>query len=250
MPKRLVLPSFIPPQLSQPVKAPPEGSDWAHEIKHDGYRIHARLARGDMKLLTRTGLNWTDRYQTTAKALSKIKVQEAYLDGELCAVRPDGTTSFADLQAATDLRSTQHLVYFVFDLLFLNGADLMAVPLLERKERLQALLKNAPKSILYSGHHIGDGKRFLEVVCGAKAEGIISKRVDAPYVPGNRGLWRKSKCLNREEFVIVGYSEPEGSRPYFGALLLGYYADSDDFGRAFRADVGHLFRLMPAGHSD
>jgi ATP-dependent DNA ligase len=133
-------------------------------------------------------------------------------------VRADGTTSFADLQAAADSRSTQNLVYFVFDLLFLNGKDLMAAPLLERKDQLQALLKNAPKSIQYSDHHIGDGKRFLEAVCGAKAEGIISKRVDAPYVPGNRGLWRKSKCLNREEFVIVGYSDPEGSRSQFGAL--------------------------------
>jgi ATP-dependent DNA ligase len=174
MPKRSDLPTFIPPQLSQPIKAPPEGSDWAHEIKHDGYRIHARVARGDVKLLTRTGLDWTDRYQTTAKALSKIKEQEAYLDGELCAVRPDGTTSFADLQAATDSRSTQDLAYFVFDLLFLNGKDLMAAPLLERKERLQALVEKAPKSIQYSDHHTGDGKRLFEAVCGAKAEGIIS----------------------------------------------------------------------------
>jgi ATP-dependent DNA ligase len=157
MPKRAALPSFIAPQLSQLVETPPEGDDWAHEIKHDGYRIHARIARGGVKLLTRTGLDWTDRYQTTAKALSKIKVQEAYLDGELCAVRADGTTSFADLQAATDSRSTQNLGYFAFDLLFLNGKDLMAVPLLERKQRLQALLKKAPRSIQYSDHHIGDG---------------------------------------------------------------------------------------------
>jgi ATP-dependent DNA ligase len=157
--RRPALPTFIPPQLSQPVKVPPEGSDWAHEIKHDGYRIHARLARGGVKLLTRTGLDWTDRYQTTAKALSKIKVQEAYLDGELCAVRPDGTTSFADLQAATDSRSTLDIVYFVFDLLFVNGKDLMGTPLLERKERLRALLGSAPRPIQYSHHHIGDGTR-------------------------------------------------------------------------------------------
>jgi DNA ligase D-like protein (predicted ligase) len=235
MPKRTSSPSFIAPQLSQLVKMPPEGSDWAHETKHDGYRIHARLARGDVKLLTRTGLDWTDRYQATAKALSKIKAQEAYLDGELCAVRADGTTSFADLQAATDSRSTQHLVYFVFDILFVDGKDLMAAPLLDRKERLRTVLKKAPRFIQY---HIGDGKRFLEAVCGAKAEGIISKRVDAPCVPGNRGLWRKSKCLNREEFVIVGYSEPEGSRPYFGALLLGYYDDDGRLIYAGRAGTG------------
>jgi DNA ligase D-like protein (predicted ligase) len=232
------LPSFIPPQLSQLVKAPPEGQEWAHEIKYDGYRIHARIAKGDVKLLTRTGLDWTDRYEATAKALSKIRVQEAYLDGELCAVRPDGTTSFAELQAATDARSTQHLYYFVFDLLFLNGKDLMGAPLLERKERLQALLADTPQGVQYSDHHIGDGKRFLEAACTAKAEGIISKRVDAPYMSRNRGLWRKSKCLNREEFVIVGYSDPEGSRPYFGALLLGYYDGDGRLLYAGRAGTG------------
>jgi ATP-dependent DNA ligase len=111
-------------------------------------------------------------------------------------------------------------------------------PLLDRKARLQALLKDAPVSIQYSGHHIGDGKRILDAACRAKAEGIISKRVDAPYVPGNRGLWRKTKCLNREEFVIVGYSEPEGSRPYFGALLLGYYDDDGRLLYAGRAGTG------------
>jgi DNA ligase D-like protein (predicted ligase) len=238
MPKRPALPSFIPPQLSQLVKAPPEGPDWAHEIKYDGYRIHARLAKGDVKLLTRTGLDWTDRYQTTAKALAGLRLREAYLDGELCAVNPDGTTSFANLQAATDSRTTQDLVYFAFDLLFLNGKDLMAASLVERKERLRALLETAPRSIQYSHHHIGDGKRVLDAACAAKAEGVISKRTDSRYASGNRGLWRKAKCVNREEFVIVGYSEPEGSRPYFGALLLAYYDDAGRLLYAGRAGTG------------
>jgi DNA ligase D-like protein (predicted ligase) len=238
MPKRPTLPSFIPPQLSQLVKVPPEGDDWAHEVKYDGYRLHARLAGREVKLLNRTGLDWTDRYQTTAEALSKLRLRDAYFDGEVCAVRADGTTSFAELQAATDSRRTHTLIYFVFDLLFVNGKDLMAAPLLDRKGRLQALLKGAPTSIQYSGHHIGDGPRILDAACKAKAEGIISKRVDSPYVPGNRGLWRKSKCLNREEFVVVGYSEPEGSRPYFGALLLGYYDDNGRLLYAGRAGTG------------
>jgi DNA ligase D-like protein (predicted ligase) len=238
MPKRSELPSFIPPQLSQLVKAPPEGDGWAHELKYDGYRIHARLAGREVKLLTRTGLDWTGRYQTTAKALAGIGLRATYLDGELCAVRPDGTTSFAELQEATDTRTTHNLIYFVFDLLFVNGKDLMPAPLLDRKGRLQALLKDGPTFIQYSAHHIGDGKRVLDAACGAKAEGIISKRVDAPYVPGNRGIWRKSKCVSREEFVIVGYSEPEGSRPYFGALLLGYYDDDGRLLYAGRAGTG------------
>jgi len=178
MPKRNALPSFVPPQLSQLVKVPPEGDAWAHEVKYDGYRLQARLAGREVKLLTRTGLDWTDRYPATAKETSSIRARNAYLEGELCAVRPDGTTSFAELQAATDSRSTGHLVYFAFDLLFLNGRDMTGSPLLDRKGRLQSLLKGAPQSIQYSGHHIGDGKRILDAACRAKAEGINSKRVD------------------------------------------------------------------------
>jgi bifunctional non-homologous end joining protein LigD len=238
MSKRAGLPAFIPPQLSQLVERPPEGDGWAHEVKYDGYRIHARLAGRDVKLLTRTGLDWTDRYPATADALTGLRARGTYLDGELCSVRPDGTTSFAELQALTASHSTHHLIYFAFDLLFLNGRDLTQAPLLDRKGRLQALLKQAPPSIQYSGHHVGDGKRILDAACRAKAEGIISKRVDAPYVHGNRGLWRKAKCLNREEFVIVGYSDPEGSRPQFGALLLGYYDDDGRLLYAGRAGTG------------
>jgi len=238
MPKGTQIPAFVPPQLSQLAKAPPEGDGWAHEVKYDGYRLHARLAGREVKLLTRTGLDWTDRYPATAEALAGLRARGTYVDGELCAVRPDGTTSFAELQAATDSRSTGHLVYFAFDLLFLNGRDMTASPLLDRKGRLQSLLKGAPQSIQYSGHHIGDGNRILDAACRAKAEGIISKRVDAPYVSGNRGLWRKSKCLNREEFAIVGYTDPEGSRPHFGALLLGYYDDDGRLVYAGRAGTG------------
>jgi DNA ligase D-like protein (predicted ligase) len=218
-------PRSLPPKLTQPqlsllVEAPPSGPDWAHELKYDGYRIHARLVRGETKLLTRTGLDWTDRYAATANAVSALGVQSAYLDGELCAVRSDGTTSFSEIQAATDERRTTNLVYFVFDLLFPDGEKVAGLPLLQRKERLKAILEGAPRSIQYSDHHIGDGQRFLQAACGAKAEGIISKRVDAPYVPGDRGLWRIAKCYQREESIIVGYSEPEGSRSHIGTLLL------------------------------
>jgi DNA ligase D-like protein (predicted ligase) len=236
--KNVSLPTFIPPQLSLLVKSPPTGENWSHELKYDGFRFHARLDRGKVRLLTRTGLDWTDKYDNTASDVAKIKARTAYLDGELCAVNPDGTTSFAELQAATDSRSTNHLVYFAFDLLYLNGENLTELRLLDRKERLRKLLKGMPPSIQYSGHHLGDGKRFLDAACGAKAEGIISKRIDCPYKPGNRGLWVKTKCINEEEFVIVGYSEPEGSRPYLGALLLGYYDDAGKLVYAGRAGTG------------
>lgn len=121
-------------------------------MKYDGYRIHARLEHGRARLLTRTGLDWTDRCKSTAKALSTLPAQAAYLDGELCALRPDGTTTFAELQAATDQGRTGSLVYFVFDLLHLDGTNLMPLPLLERKERLNDLLEHAPLSIRYGDH--------------------------------------------------------------------------------------------------
>ena len=189
-------------------------------------------------MLTRTGLDWTDRYEATARALSALAVEAAYLDGELCALRPDGTTTFAELQAATDHRRTTSLVYVVFDLLHVDGDNLTALPLLERKGRLKELLDHAPLSIRYSDHHVGDGQRFLDAACAAKAEGIVSKRIDARYVPNDRGLWRKSKCYGREEFIIVGYTEPEGSRQYLGALLLAYFDDDGRLVYAGRVGTG------------
>ena len=236
--RRDVLPAFIPPQLIQLVKEPPVGAEWAHELKYDGYRIHARLNQGRAKLLTRTGLDWTHRYGQTATALAEIGKHSAYLDGELTAVSADGTTSFAELQADTDEGRTTHLVYFAFDLLYLDGRDITGLPLLERKEALKRLLKGAPRSIQFSDHHIGDGKRFWRAACGAKAEGIVSKRIDAVYAPGDRGIWRKSKCYLEEEFVVIGYSEPEGSRPLLGALLLAYYHDDGQLLYAERVGTG------------
>jgi ATP-dependent DNA ligase len=215
------LPAFIRPQLSLLVKAPPTGENWAHELKYDGFRFHARLDRGKVKLLTRTGLDWTDKYASTAIAISKIKARTAYIDGELCAVNADGTTSFAELQAATDSKSTSHLVYFAFDLLYLNGENLTTLTLLDRKERLRKLLKGMPQSVQYSGHHLGDGKCFLDAACGAKAEGIISNRLDCPYKPGNRGLWVKTKCINEEEFVVVGYQRAGGITAISGRVAVG-----------------------------
>jgi len=117
------MPAFIAPQLSLSVPAPPHGADWAHEIKLDGYRLHARLERGKAKLLTRTGLDWTARYETIAAAVAALEARALYLDGELCAVGADGVTSFPELQAATDTHLTAGLVFFVFDLLFLDGTD-------------------------------------------------------------------------------------------------------------------------------
>ena len=183
----------------------------------------ARLDRGAVKLLTRTGLDWTQKYPGIAKAVAGLDARRAYLDGELCGVGSDGITSFNIVQLASDSGNAAALVFFLFDLLHLDGEDLRLRPLIERKERLGTLLANAAPSLHYSDDVIGHGPPFYNKACGMHVEGIVSKRIDAPYTPGNRGLWLKVKCLHREEFVVIGSTDPEGSRPYIGALLLGYY---------------------------
>ncbi len=217
-------PKFVAPQLSLLVEAPPDGADWVHEIKWDGYRIHIRIEDGVACLLTRTGLDWTHRYKGIAKAAAAPAVRNAYLDGELCALRPDGTASFDDLQAATDGRKRIPLVYFAFDLLYLDGEDLRKHPLRERKQRLRELAAPDGPVIRYSEHFAGDAQAFFATACAAHVEGIVSKRLASPYVSENRGLWRKTKCYHQEEFVIVGYTDPKGARPHVGSILLAYYA--------------------------
>src|SRR3712207_1130122 len=138
------LPYFVPPQLTALTETAPEGGEWAHELKWDGYRMHARIDGNDVRLLTRTGLDWTDKYPAIAGALRRLSLEKAYLDGELCALSEAGLTSFSAMQAATDARSTDGLVLVLFDLLFLDGEDLTGEPLLVRKERLKALLASAP----------------------------------------------------------------------------------------------------------
>jgi bifunctional non-homologous end joining protein LigD len=232
------LPDFVPPQLAALAETAPEGGEWAHELKWDGYRMHARIDSGEVRLLTRTGLDWTPKYPPIVKSLGGLQVRQAYLDGELCALSEEGLTTFSAMQAATDARSVEGLVFVLFDLLFLDGEDLTAEPLRVRKQRLEAVLADAAPGLQYSEHHIGSGNTFYRHACKLGIEGIVSKRLDCPYNPGDRGVWRKVKCLNREEFVVVGWTDPEGSRPYLGALLLAYYAADGRLVYAGRAGTG------------
>jgi DNA ligase D-like protein (predicted ligase) len=237
-PHPAALPEWVPPQLTQLVDAAPEGDQWLHEIKFDGYRMHARLDRGAGKLLTRTGLDWTHKYPPIAAAVSAVGARQAYLDGELCGVFPDGITSFGMIQAASDAGNVAGLVFFIFDLLHLDGEDVGARPLIERKARLTELLSGAAPPLHYSDYHRGRGPAFHEQACKLELEGIVSKRADAAYAPGNRGLWLKVKCLHREEFVVVGWTDPEGRRPYLGALLLAYHDPDGRLVYAGRAGTG------------
>ena len=228
--------SWIEPQLCKLVTQVPAGDAWAHEIKFDGYRMHARIAAKQAMLLTRNGLDWTEKYPAIASALAALKCRQAYLDGELCAVQPDGATSFAGLQGHRVTPAT--LVYFAFDLLHLDGEDLTKLPLLDRKAKLETLLRSAAPAIRFSSHVIGNGTRVYEEAAKQGLEGVVSKAIDAPYRPGNRGVWVKTKALNRQEFVVVGWTDPEGSRPALGSLLLGHYGDDGKLVYAGRAGTG------------
>jgi ATP-dependent DNA ligase len=160
------LPRWVKPQLCKLVDAAPQGPEWLHEIKYDGYRIHARLDHGRVSLLTRTGLDWAHKYPSIAAALSVLPVKQTYLDGELCGVTRDGKTSFSLIQTASDSGNGAALVFFLFDLLYLDGEAISDAPLRERKERLRHLLPSAGSPLEYSDHQIGRGPEFYARACG------------------------------------------------------------------------------------
>jgi DNA ligase D-like protein (predicted ligase) len=241
--KGVPLPQFIPFQLSQLVEKRPSGPQWVHEIKLDGYRMAARIDNGRVQLLTRTGLDWTAKYPSAVEALSNLSAKSAYLDGELCGVDDAGLPSFARTQAATEGERGVHLVYYAFDLLPIGGWDVSGLTLIERKALLAPLLVGKA-GLQFNGHDAGDGALILEHAGKLGFEGVVSKTIDAPYAPGNRGLWRKAKALNRQEFVIVGWSDPEGSRPHLGALLLGYYTDDGKLTYAGRVGTGMPVKVL------
>jgi DNA ligase D-like protein (predicted ligase) len=234
--ERASLPTWVKPQLAALVKKAPDGPDWLHEIKLDGYRMHARLDAGRVKLLTRRGNDWTDKYPSIAKALTALPADSAYLDGELCGVLPDGRTAFNLIQNTMG-HGDAPLIFFLFDLLFLDGEDITALPLVDRKTRLEAFLVGALDCLRYNDHQIGHGPTFHRLACEHALEGIVSKRINGRYEPDRRS-WLKTKCLNREEFVVVGWSDPEGSRHRIGALLLGYYTPDGKLIYAGRAGTG------------
>ena len=170
--------------------------------------------------------------------MASLPARQAYLDGELCGIGPGGITSFSMIQAASDAGNAAGLVFFSFDLLYLDGVNIGPMPLIERKARLATLLSSVGSPLHYSDHQIGQSPTFHAKACELSLEGIVSKRADAPYAPGNRGLWLKIKCLHREEFVVVGWTDPEGARPFIGALLLAYYGPDGRLVYAGRAGTG------------
>src|SRR6516165_1473745 len=175
------LPKWVKPQLCKLVDKALRGPEWLHEIKYDGYRMHARLDRGRAQMLTRTGLDWTPKYPTIAAAVSALPARQGYFDGELCGVRPDRKTSFNLIQTASDAGNADALVFFLFDLLYFDGEAASAAPLRERKERLRGLLSDIGPPLHYNDHQIGRDPEFYAQVCEMSLEGIISKHADVPY---------------------------------------------------------------------
>lgn len=220
--KRAALPELVEPQLATLVSEAPEGGEWLHEIKLDGYRILARIEGGRVQLASRRGHDWTARLPSITSALGGLPVKSALLDGEVVVLGENGVSDFQRLQNSMQAGRDAECVYFAFDALFVNGLDLRPVALRERKAVLKAALAATRNARVRYGDHIeGGGAAFFARACELGLEGIISKRADAPYVSGRGRGWLKVKCLSVQEFVIGGYTAPEGSREHLGALLVG-----------------------------
>jgi bifunctional non-homologous end joining protein LigD len=217
--KTAKMPDFIEPQLCKSVSRPPDGADWIHEIKFDGYRVQMRVANGEATLKTRKGLDWTGKFSAIAKAAAKLP--DCIIDGEIVALDHDGSPSFASLQAAISDGKTDELVFFAFDLLFAVGSDLRREPLSERKSRLQILLKHQAgksKILRYVEHFESGGDAILKSACRLSLEGIVSKNKNAPYRSGRTESWVKAKCRAGHEVVIGGWKTTAGK---FRSLMVG-----------------------------
>jgi len=219
-------PEKLFPQLATLVKDVPQGEQWLHEIKYDGYRLLCMFSGGDVRLLTRHGNDWTDRFGSIAEAAAGLGISEGILDGELVVLKRDGTTDFQALQNYLREGVKARLFYYAFDLPWLGGYDLTRSPLIERKKLLHSILEphlSSRFAIRYSDHIQGNGAFVFQNACEHGLEGLVSKRADSTYEQKRSHHWVKVKCMRRQEFVVGGYTDPGGARANFGALVLGVY---------------------------
>jgi bifunctional non-homologous end joining protein LigD len=220
-------PDFIPPQLATLHDKTPDGPGWIHEVKFDGYRMQARLDHGKIALLTRKALDWTAKFRPVANAVAQLDAQSALIDGEI-VVEDQGISNFSALQDALKTGKST-FVYYVFDLLHLDGADLTGKPLIERKAALAKLLKGTNRNgvVRLSDHFEINGSDMYRHACQHNLEGLISKRRDAPYRSGRSESWIKTKCHQAQEFVVAGYKDSTHLKGAIGALVLGYYENGE-----------------------
>ncbi|MFK9095854.1 DNA ligase D [Pseudomonas guariconensis] len=238
--KKAELPDHLQPQLATLVDAPPAG-DWRYEVKFDGYRILARIEGSDVRLFTRNGHDWSAKMPHQVQALRDLKLKSAWLDGEVVVAGENGLADFQALQNAFDTEHDERITYYVFDLPFLGGQDLRQVPLQDRRETLRQLLEGREsEQVKYSADFDQPVDSLLDSACRLELEGLIGKRADSPYSGRRSSDWIKLKCKQRQEFVIVGYTEPKGSRNGFGALLLALH-DNDSGQLRYAGKVGTGF---------
>ena len=225
--RKALLPAFLEPSLAAPCEKPPSGPNWIHEIKHDGYRIQARIDGDKVRLLTRHGLDWTARFRGIADALAQLGLGSALIDGEIVVEDAAGISNLSHLQADLQAGRRDRFRYFTFDLLYCEGYDLTKAALLDRKDLLAQVIAGLPQSspIRLSEHLETDGPTMLAHTCRFGLEGIISKRKDLPYRPGRGHHWFKAKCMLSQEFVILGYVPSTAAKGAVGSLPLGYYSD-------------------------
>ena len=228
--RKAALPALIAPQLATLVnEAPPDHDDWLYEIKLDGYRLLARIDHGKVSLFTRSGKDWSDKLKPQCEALKKLKVQSAWIDGEIVVLDEQSRPSFQLLQNAFEHERAGSISFIAFDLPYADGHDLRKSPLRARRTLLKQLMEpHLGERLRFSEEVAGSPEQLLHAACNLQLEGLIGKRADAPYVEGRTKSWIKLKCQQRQEFVIVGFTEPKGSRSGLGSLLL---AVNDEQGR-------------------
>ena len=222
--RKAPLPDFIPPQLATLVDSPPDGDEWLHELKFDGYRMVCHLHRGKSRFWSRNQKDWTEKFPNLSKALKAFPATAAILDGEVVVVDKAGRSSFQKLQQSMK-GGAASFVFQIFDLIYLDGYSLTRTPLRERKALLEDLLTgvDAKGPLRYSDHVVGHGDQFFKQACEFGIEGIVSKLADAPYESTRTRSWLKTKCTKRQEFIIVGYTPSKKDFPGFGSLILGVY---------------------------
>jgi bifunctional non-homologous end joining protein LigD len=233
------IPESIKPELATLVDSAPEG-DWHYEIKFDGYRIMAKINDGKVQLFTRNGHDWTHKLPHQAKALASLALDSAWLDGEMVVANAQGVPDFQALQNAFEAGSSDAISYYLFDMPYLNGMDLRQVPVEQRRAALAKVLERSEDEALrFSDDFAETPDALLNTACQMNMEGLIGKRAGSRYVSRRSGDWIKLKCKRRQEFVVVGFTEPKGARSKFGALLLGLHdADSGELRYAGKVGTG------------
>ena len=251
------MPLEFEPELATLRAAPPSGENWLHELKWDGYRLLVDMVDGAAKLRSRGGVDWNETFPEVARAVEALPATDACLDGELVVLDQDGRSDFSELQRVIDGSSKAQLRYLVFDLPGLAGVDLRKAPLQARKEILRRLLGRKTGLLAYSDHIVGHGAEMFAETGRQGIEGVVSKRIDSPYRAGRGGDWIKAKHEQADEFVVVGYTAPKGSRRGFGSLLLATHENGalryvGRVGTGFDGETLHRLhqRLQPLKRPD